>query len=192
MYQLDIANKTFRPVIGSYDTEGQEDGPSDKATLSHPAGIASRDVIYTVEHPPDYQGSIQMYYSLDGLINFQSSWYGIASSVGLVSRCMVQQNQAVAREIKTKALEDALPDLRVSCGHLQDIVDSGKCRKSASALDITHCSMASRTAEAVFITLIKGMEFLIDYFKHIRHEELLRHIMVKMLNDSLSLFWTYH
>ena len=40
VYQLDIANKTFRPVIGSYDTEGQEDGPSDKATLSHPAGIA--------------------------------------------------------------------------------------------------------------------------------------------------------
>ena len=46
--------------------------------------------------------------------------------------------------------------------------------------------MASRTAEAVSITLIKGMEFLIDYFKHIRHEELLRHIMVKMLKDSLA------
>ena len=30
------------------------------------------------------------------------------------------------------------------------------------------------------------MEFLIDYFKHIRHEELLRYIMVKMLNDSLA------
>ena len=29
------------------------------------------------------------------------------------------------------------------------------------------------------------MEFLIDYFKHIRHEELLRH-MVKILNDSLA------
>ena len=25
VYQLDIANKAFRPVIGSYDTEGQED-----------------------------------------------------------------------------------------------------------------------------------------------------------------------
>ena len=62
----------------------------------------------------------------------------------------------MAREIKTKVLEDALPDLRVSCGHLQDIVDSCKNRPSASALDITHCSMASRTAEAV-ITLIKGM-----------------------------------
>ena len=61
VYQLDIANKTFRPVIGSYDTEGQEDGPSDKATLSHPAGIASRgDVIYMAEHPPNYQGAIRM------------------------------------------------------------------------------------------------------------------------------------
>ena len=66
------------------------------------------------------------------------------------------------------------------------LVDSCKNHTSASALDITHCSMASRTAEAVFTTLIKGMEFLIDYFKHIRHEELLRHIMVKMLNDSLA------
>ena len=97
----------------------------------------------------------------------------------------MRQNQAVARETKTKVLEDALPDLRASCGHLQDIVDSCKNRTSASASDITHCSMVSRT-EAVFITLIKGMEFLIDYFKHIRHEELLRHIMVKMLNDSLA------
>ena len=187
VYQLQIANKTFRPVIGSYDTEGQEDGPLDKATLSHPAGIASRgDVIYIAEHPPNYQGSIRMYYSLDGPINFQSSWNGIASSVGTVSRRMVRQNQAVAREIKTKVLENALPDLRVSCGHLQDIVDSCKSRTSASALDITHCSMATRTAEAVFITLIKGMEFLIDYCKHIRHEELLRRIMVNMFNDSLA------
>ena len=187
VYQLDIANKTFRPVIGSYDTEGQKDGPSDKATLSHPAGIVSRgDVIYIVEHPPNYQGAIRMYYSLDGLINFQSSWNGIASSVGLISRRMVRQNQEVAREIKTKVLEDALPDLRVSCGHLQDIVDSCKNRTSARALDITHCSMASRTDETIFITLIKGMEFLIKYFKHIRHEELLRHIMLKMLNDSLA------
>ena len=104
---------------------------------------------------------------------------------------MVRQNQAVAREIKTKVLEDALPDLRVSCGHLQDIVDSCKNHTSASALDITHCSMASRTAEVVFITLIKGMEFLIDYFKHIRHEELVRHIMVKMLNDSLAEAFLY-
>ena len=142
VYQLDIANKTFRPVIGSYDTEGQEDGPSDKATLSLSAGIASRDVIYIAEHPPNYHGAIRMHYFLDGLINFRSSWNGIASSMGLVSRRMVRQNQAVAREIKTKGLEDALPDLRVSCGHLQDIVDSCKNRKSASALDITHCSMA--------------------------------------------------
>ena len=187
VYHLDIANETFRPVIGSYDTEGQEDGPSDKAILSHPACIASRgDAIYIVEHPPNYQGAIRMYYSLVGLINFQSSWNSIASSVGLVSRRMVRQNQAVAREIKTKVPEDALPGLRVPCGHLQDIVDSCKNRTSASALDITHCSMASKTAEAVFITLIKGMEFLIDYLKHIRHEELLRHIIVKMLNDSLA------
>ena len=79
-------------MVGSYDTEGQEDDPSDKATLSHPAGIASRgDVIYIAEHPPNYQGAILMYYSLDGLINFQSSWNVIASSMGLVSRRMLLQ-----------------------------------------------------------------------------------------------------
>ena len=112
VYQLDIANKTFRPVIRSYNTEGQEDGPSDKATLSHPAGIASRgDVIYIAEYPPNYQGAKRMYYSLDGLINFLSSWNGITSSMGVVSRRIVRQDQAVAREIKTKVLEDALPDL---------------------------------------------------------------------------------
>ena len=104
-----LRTKPFRPVTGSYDTEGQEDGPSDNATLSHPAGIASRgDVVHTAEHPPNYQGAIRMYYSLDGLINFQSYWNGIASSMGLVSRRMVRENQAVAREIKTKVLDQML------------------------------------------------------------------------------------
>ena len=45
--------------------------------------------------------------------------------------------------------------------------------------------MSSRTAEGVYMTLLKGLQFLVDYFRHIRHPELLHIILMKMLNDSL-------
>ena len=46
--------------------------------------------------------------------------------------------------------------------------------------------MSSRTAEGVYITLLKGLQFLVDYFRYIKHPELLHLILMKMLNDSLA------
>ena len=46
--------------------------------------------------------------------------------------------------------------------------------------------MSSRTAEGVYITLLKGLQFLVDYFRHIRHPELLHLVLMKMFSDSLA------
>ena len=46
--------------------------------------------------------------------------------------------------------------------------------------------MASRTAQAVYHTLVEGQKFLLQYFDHIKHSELLNHILAKLLNDSLA------
>ena len=46
--------------------------------------------------------------------------------------------------------------------------------------------MASRTAQAVYHTLVEGQKFLLQYFDHIKHSELLNHILDKLLNDSLA------
>ena len=93
LFELDIAQRTFMPVDGKYETEGQTDGPLDKATLSHPADILVRSaVIYIAEHPSVRQGAICLCYSLEGLVKFQSAWTDIASSMGLVSKREALQN----------------------------------------------------------------------------------------------------
>ena len=100
--ELDIAQRTFTPVAGKYETEGQTDGPLDKATLSHPASIAVRSaVIYTAEHPSVYQSAIRLCYSLEGLVKFQSAWKEITSSMSLVSKREALQNPEKARQTKT-------------------------------------------------------------------------------------------
>ena len=187
LFELDIAQRTFTPVVGKYETEGQTDGPLDKATLSHPAVIAVRSaVIYIAEHPSVYQGAIRLCYSLEGLVKFQSAWKDIASSVGLVSKREALQNPEKARQTKTKVLDDSLPELQIPAASLRNIVESCKARKNPNVLDISHGCMSSRTAEGVHITLLKGLQFLVDYFRHIRHPELLHLILMKMLNDSLA------
>ena len=187
LFELDIEQWTFTPVVGKYETEGQTNGPLDKATLSHPAGIAVRSaVIYIAEYPSVYQGAIRLCYSLEGLVKFQSAWKDIASSMGLVSKREALQNPEKARQTKTKVLDDPLPELQMPAASLRSIVESCKARTNANALDITHGSMSSRTAEGVYITLLKGLQFLVGFFRHIRHSELLHLILMKMLNDSLA------
>ena len=52
--------------------------------------------------------------------------------------------------------------------------------------------MSLKTAEGVYRTLHKGLQFLVDYFRHIRHPELLHLILMKMLSDSLAkAFWAF-
>ena len=83
-------------------------------------------------------------------------------------------------------LDDSFSELQIPAASLRNIVESYKARTNANALDITHGSMSSRTAEGVYITPLKGLQFLVDYCGHIRHPELLHLILMKILNDSLA------
>ena len=83
-------------------------------------------------------------------------------------------------------LDDSLPELQIPAASLRNMVESCKARTNANALDITHGSMLSKTTEGVYITIHKGLQFLVDYFRHIRHPELLHLILMKILNDSLA------
>ena len=44
----------------------------------------------------------------------------------------------------------------------------------------------THTAQAVYHTLVEGQKFLLQYFDHIKHSELLNLILAKLLNDSLA------
>ena len=100
-------------------------GPLDKATLSHPAGIAVRSaVIYIAEHPSVYQGATCLCYSLEGFVKFQSAWKDIASSMGLVSKREALQNQEKAKQTETKVLDDSLPEMQIAAASLRNIVES--------------------------------------------------------------------
>ena len=103
---------------------------------------------------------MRVHYSLEGLVDFLSAWNGIAD--GMMSKH------------------------RISSRHLQDIIDSTKTTFNGESLDITQGGMSSRTAEGVYVTLVKGIDFLVDYINHIKHKQLIGHICVKMLNDSLT------
>ena len=48
--------------------------------------------------------------------------------------------------------------------------------------------MTSRSAQAVCETLVQGQMFLLEYFSHIKHQELVNYILAKMLHDGLEVF----
>ena len=187
VFELDITSRSMAPVFGVYDDEGEEDGPVEHAKLSYPSGLASRgSVIYIGEHPREFQGAIRLVYSLKGLGNFQEIWQGIAFSMGLISKRNTATDPELARVVKLKKLRDSHHELGPPAERLKLLIAGCKERTGAESLDITHGSMASRTAQGVFHTLVQGQKFLLHYFARIKHEELLEHILAKLLNDSLA------
>ena len=66
------------------------------------------------------------------------------------------------------------------------LTENAKELTTAASLDTTHGSIASRTDEGVYSTLVRAQSFLLEYFNYIGYEVLLEHVLVKMLNDSLA------
>ena len=175
------------PVIGVYDDAGEEDGPIEVAKLSHPSGIAVRgSVIYIAEHPREYQGEVRVMYSLKGLVSFQTIWRHIAYSMGVISKRSIANDTELAKTVKTRKLRESHDELQAPAEQLKCLIDSTIECTGAESLGITHGSMGSRTAQAVYHTLVEGQKFLLQYFDHIKHSELLNHILAKLLNHSLA------
>ena len=187
VFNLDVEAGSMAPVIGMYNDAGEEDGPIEIAKLSHPSGIAVRgSVIYVAEHPREYQGAVRVMYSLQGLVSFQTIWRGIAYSMGLISKRSTANDTELAKAVKTRKLRESHYKLLAPAEQLKCLIESTVERTGAESLDITHRSMASRTVQAVYHTLVEGQKFLLQYFDHIEHSELLNHILAKLLNDSLE------
>ena len=55
----------------------------------------------------------------------------------------------------------------------------------AVSLDITSGSMASRTAEGFYVTLVNGVQYLSYYFKNTEEENILSEIKVKTLGTRM-------
>ena len=180
-FELDLTSRSMAPVFGVYDDEGEEDGSVGHAKLSNPSGFASRgSVIYTGEHPRELQGAIRLVYSLKGLDNFQEIWQGIAFSMGLISKRNIKNDPELARVVKLKKLRGSHHEIGPPAERLKLLIAGCKERTE------TESKKASRTAQGVFDTLVQGQKFLLQYFARIKHEELLEHILVKLLNDSLA------
>ena len=130
--------------------------------LSHPSGIAVRGpVIYIGEHPRECQGAVHVMYSLKGLVSFQTIWRCIAYSMGLISKRSIGNNTELAKTVITQKLKESDDELQAPAEQLKCLIESTVERTGAESVDITYGSMASRTAQAVYHTLVEGEKFLL-------------------------------
>ena len=68
---------------------------------------------------------------------------------------------------------------------LRELIDGIRQYHSVCKLDITHGSMSSQTAEAVYVTMINAVEFLHKYFHYIGQDELVCRVTSKALTTRL-------
>ena len=64
-------------------------------------------------------------------------------------------------------LRESHLELEGQAEKLTMLVENSKECTSAASLDITHESIASRTAEGVYSTLVREQSFLVEYFNYI-------------------------
>ena len=152
VYQIDARNNSVTPAIGLHERSGEDNGPLNTAKLRSPTGLVSRGSrTYIGKHPDEIQGAIRVCFSLEGLIKYQSVWNEISTTMGLVSKRLSVTEPEHAK--------------------LEQLIKSNKDRLNVQALGITHGSMASRTAEAVYSKAVNSLNYVTEYFKHIVGED---------------------
>ena len=70
--------------------------------------------------------------------------------MGLVSKRLSVAEPEHAKHVKRAKVSEALPELKQSAAKFGQLIESNKDRLNVQALNITHGSMASRTAEAIY------------------------------------------
>ena len=163
VYQIDAHNNSVTPAIGLHERSGEDDGPLNTAKLRSPTGLASRGSrIYIGEHPDEIQGAIRVCFSLERLIKYQSVWNEISTTMSLVSKRLSVAEPDHAKHVKGAIVSETLPELKQSAAKLEQLIESNKDRLNVQALDITHGSMASRTADAVYNTAVNSLTTLLN------------------------------
>ena len=117
------------------------------------------------EHPSEFQGAIRI---LKGFVRFRSKWHDIAESMGLASERTRSSDPVHASSVRKKTLVDSLSDIITAADKLKCLITDIRTYTGAVSLDITSGSMASRTAEGFYVTLVNGIQYLSDYFKYTR------------------------
>ena len=113
--------------------------------------------------------------SLQGLIRFQSTWREIAEGIGFVSKRVRSYDPDYAPKVRERTLFSSLAELRTA-GERSQILGSTKVLFRLTFMG--HESIASRTAEGFYKTLISGAYYLCDYFVHIGENVLLDQVKV--------------
>ena len=83
--------------------------------------------------------------------------------MGLVSKRLSVAEPDHAKHVKGATVSEALPELKQSAAKLEQLIESNKDRLNVQALDITHGSMAFRTAEAVYRTAVNLLNYVTEY-----------------------------
>ena len=160
--------------------------PARSAKLCYPAGLTARGAcLYIAEHPWKIQGAIRMACSIEGLVPFQSTWREIAEGMGLVSKRVRSSDPDYVAKVRERTLVSSLPELRTAAERLESLITDTTQYTGAVSLDISHGSMASRTAEGFYKTTINGADYLCDYFNHIGEDDLLDLVKVKTLGTRM-------
>ena len=150
IYKINFSEQSVSLALGLEDDPGQSDGPSESAKLCYPAGLTARGAcLYIAEHPSEIQGAIRMACSIEGLVRFQSTWREIAEGMELVSKRVKSSDPDYAAKVRGRTLVSSLPELRTAAERLESLITDIRQYTGAVSLDISHGSMASRTAEGL-------------------------------------------
>ena len=84
-----------------------------------------------------------------------------------------------AKHVKGAKVSEALPELKQSSAKLEKLIESNKDRLNVQALDITHGSMASRKAQAIYSTAVNSLNYVTEYFKHIEREDIVDKMLIR-------------
>ena len=106
--------------------------------------------------------------------------------MGMVSKLHAIRDKDEVGFIKNKSLVDAFLEIKDFASDLEIHINSTKHRFGINSLGIRNGSIPSKIAAAVTETLIKGLSYLIEYFKYIEGQDILDEIRVKVLNDHLA------
>ena len=128
---------------------------------------------------------LRICFSLEGLIKYQSVWKEISTTISLVSKRLSVAEPEHAKHVKGTKVSEALPELKQSAAKLEQLIESNKDRLNVQALDITHCSMASRTAEAVYNTAVNSLNYVTEYFKHIEREDIVDKTLIRTFTSRM-------
>ena len=90
-----------------------------------------------------------------------------------------------AAKVRERTLVSSLPELRTAAERLESLITDTTQYTGAVSLDISHGSMASRTAEGFYKTTINGADYLWGYFNHIGEDDLLDLVKVKTLGTRM-------